>query len=162
MIGLSRWCIAHRRWVVSGWVAIAVLTTVLASAVGRQYATNFSLPGTEAQHVVDLLRSEFKSQSGDVDTIVFHSSEGSIKAPAVKGAIEPLLAKVATMPHVVSVISPYSQAGAVEVSRDGKTAFATVNYDKRANDLPDTTGKPVLPRSTPSRCPACRSPPAAR
>ena len=46
MIGLSRWCIAHRRWVVVGWLAIAISTTVIAGVVGRQYANNFSLPGT--------------------------------------------------------------------------------------------------------------------
>ncbi len=124
---------------------MAILSTVIAGAVGRQYATDFSLPGTEAQHVVDLLNSQFKSQSGDVDTIVFHNAKGSIDAPNVKAAIAPLLAKVSTMPHVVSVISPYQgAAGAVEVSKDRTTAFATVNYDKRANLLADKTGQPVL------------------
>ena len=39
---------------------------------------------------------------------------------------------------------PVRAAGAVEISSDRRTAFATVNYDKRANLLPDTTGKPVL------------------
>jgi putative drug exporter of the RND superfamily len=144
MIGLSRWCIAHRRWVVLGWVAIAVLTTALASGVGRQYANNFSLPGTEAQRVTDLLNSEFKAQSGDADTIVWHSSQGSVDAPNVRAAIEPMLARVTTMPHVVSVISPYTAAGRLQVSRDRSTAFATINYDKRANLLPNATGQPVL------------------
>jgi putative drug exporter of the RND superfamily len=144
MIGLSRWCIAHRRWVVVGWVLVAVVTTVIATAVGRQYATNFSLPGTESQHVVDLLKREFPAQSGDADTIVWHYPNGSVLAPRVRAQIEPLLAKVRRMPHVVSVVSPYTPAGVVQISRDGRTAFATVNYDKRANLLPDTTGKPVL------------------
>jgi putative drug exporter of the RND superfamily len=144
MIGLSRWCIAHRRWVIGGWIAIAIVTTVIATAVGRQYATNFSLPGTESQHVTDLLNKEFKSQSGDVDTIVFHSDKEPVTSPTVKAAIEPLLVSVSKMPHVVSVESPYGPAGAIEVSHDGHTAFATVNYDKRANALPDKTGKPVL------------------
>jgi putative drug exporter of the RND superfamily len=144
MIGLSRWCIAHRRWVVVGWIAIAVLTTALASGVGRQYANNFSLPGTEAQRVTDLLSSEFKAQSGDIDTIVFHNSQGSIDAPNVRAKIAPMLARVSTMPHVVSVISPYTAAGALQVSRDRSTAFATINYDKRANLLPNNTGQPVL------------------
>ncbi len=125
-------------------MAVAIVTTVIASAVGRQYATNFSLPGTEAQHVTNLLTSEFKSQSGDVDTIVFHSANQPVDSPEVKAAIEPLLAKVSKMPHVVSVVSPYGAAGAVEVAKDGHTAFATVNYDKRANLLPDKTGQPVL------------------
>ncbi|MGO9821114.1 MAG: MMPL family transporter, partial [Solirubrobacteraceae bacterium] len=144
MIRLSRWCITHRKWVIGGWIAIAIVTTVIASAVGRQYATNFSLPGTEAQHVTDLLNKEFKSASGDVDTIVFHSANEPVTSPAVKNAIEPLLASVSKMPHVVSVESPYGSAGAVEISHDGHTAFATINYDKRANLLADSTGKPVL------------------
>ncbi len=144
MIGLSKWCIAHRRWVVAGWVLIAIATTVVASAVGRQYATNFSLPGTEAQHVTDLLNKEFKAQSGDVDTIVWHTTSGTVASPRVRSAITPLLQRVSRMPHVVSVVSPYTPAGRVAISRDGKTAFATINYDKRANLLPDATGKPVL------------------
>ncbi|HEY5427527.1 MAG TPA: MMPL family transporter [Solirubrobacteraceae bacterium] len=145
MVGLSRWCIAHRRWVVGIWIAVAVLSTVIAGAVGRQYATDFSLPGTEAQHVVDLLNHQFKSQSGDVDTIVFHNDRGTIDAPNVKAAISPLLVTVARSPHVVRVLSPYDgAAGAVEISRDHRTAFATISYDKRANLLADTTGQPVL------------------
>ena len=98
---------------------IAVATTVIASVVGRQYATNFSLPGTEAQHVTDLLQSEFKAQSGDTDTIVFHNTRGSVNEPQVKAAIEPLLAKVKQMPHVASVVSPYGPGGKLEISRDG-------------------------------------------
>jgi RND superfamily putative drug exporter len=144
MIGLSRWCIAHRRLVVVGWVAIAVLTTAIASGVGRQYANDFSLPGTEAQRVVDLLGHEFKAQSGDVDTIVFHNGRGVFDAANVRAAIAPVLARVSQAPHVVSVLSPYSPAGALQVSRDRSTAFATINYDKRANLLPDKTGQPVL------------------
>jgi RND superfamily putative drug exporter len=144
MIAFSRWCIAHRRWVVIGWVAVAILTNVVAAGVGRHYSNNFSLPGTQAQQVNDLLQKEFTTQSGDSDTIAFHYSRGTIDSAAVKGAIAPLLRRVATMPHVVTVISPYSPTGAVEVSKDRHTAFATVLYSKRANLLPDNTGKPVL------------------
>jgi putative drug exporter of the RND superfamily len=144
MIALSRWCIAHRRWVVGGWILVAVLSTVIASAVGRQYANDFSLPGTEAQHVVDLLDTQFKAQSGDTDTIVWRTARGTVDDPQVRAAIVALLQRVSRMPHVAGVISPYSTAGAVEVSRDRRTAFATVNYDKRANLLPDKTGQPVL------------------
>ncbi len=134
----------HSRWVVVGWVAIAIITTAIATGVGRQYATNFSLPGTEAQRTLNLLQTHFPTQSGDVDTIVFTNTRGSIDAPDVRAAITHLLARVAVMPHVVSVVSPYGKAGAVEVAGDRTTAFATVNYTKRANDLPDSTGKPVL------------------
>jgi putative drug exporter of the RND superfamily len=144
MIGLTRWCMTHRRWVVLTWIGIAIAANIVASAVGRDYSTNFSLPGTQSQRVADLLTSEFAAQSGDVDTIVFSYADGSYDSPQVKAAIEPLLTKVAQDPHVVSVLSPYTADGALQVSRDRHTAFATINYDKRANLLPDDTGTPVL------------------
>ena len=144
MRALSRWCIAHRRLVLVAWVLVAIGTTVIASTVGRDYATDFSLPGTESQHVTDLLKSEFASQNGDIDQIVFHTSRGTVAAPRVRNAIEPLLRRVRTMPHVAAVTSPYTPAGRFQISKDGRTAFATVTYTKRANLLADDTGKPVL------------------
>jgi putative drug exporter of the RND superfamily len=144
MLKLTRWCITHRRRVFVGWVAIAVLTSVIASAAGRDYSTDFSLPGTQSQHALDLLQSEFKTQSGDVDTIVFHTSRGTIDSAAVRTAMDALFAQVSHDPHVVGVLSPYSPRGAVEVGHDRTTAFATVNYSTTANRLADPTGKPVL------------------
>jgi hypothetical protein len=43
--GLASWCGAHRRRVVLAWLAVAVLTTAVAGAVGRRYATDYTLPG---------------------------------------------------------------------------------------------------------------------
>jgi putative drug exporter of the RND superfamily len=137
VLKLTRWCIAHRRRVFIAWIAIAVLTTVVAGAAGRNYATNFSLPGTESQRALDLLKKEFPAQSGDVDTIVFHTANGTVDDPAVKSAMTKLLAKVKNDPHVISV-------GQIVVSQDRRTAFATVNYDKPANLVPNDAGKPVL------------------
>ena len=153
---LARWCIAHRGRVVAAWVAVAILTTFIASAVGRQYATNFTLPGTEAQRALDLLKAEFPAQSGDADTIVFHTSKGTVDSPAVRAAVSKLLAEVADDPHVVSVINPYSSRGAFEISRDGATAFATVNYDKPANQVPNAAGKPVLDQIAAVRVPGLK------
>jgi putative drug exporter of the RND superfamily len=144
LIGLVRRCIAHRRAVVAAWVAVAVIATVAAGSAGRDWATNFSLPGTESQRALDLLKREFPAQSGDVDMIVFRVSHGTIDSSAVRAAITRLLARVSTFPHVAGVISPYAARGAVQVSRDRTTAFATVNYDKQANQLPNDTGTPVL------------------
>jgi RND superfamily putative drug exporter len=126
------------------WLAIAILTTLLAGAVGRQYATNFSLPGTESQRALDLLKREFPARSGDTDTVVFRTSSGTVSSPLVRAAMTRLLAQVARDPHVVSVLSPYGPRGAVQIAPDGKTAFATVNYDNPANLVPNAAGKPIL------------------
>src|SRR5205807_2241706 len=60
------------------------------------------------------------------------------------GAVTPLLARVARMPHVATVVSPYTKRGAAQVSPDHRTAFAQIYYDKTQNLLPNSTGKPVL------------------
>jgi putative drug exporter of the RND superfamily len=144
VLKLTRWCIAHRGRVFVAWVVVAVLTTAVASAIGRNYATNFTLPGTQSQRVLDLLKKEFPAQSGDTDTIVFHTEDGTIDDPQVKAAMTKLLDQVSNDSHVVSVRSPYGADGAVQVSRDRMTAFATVNYDKPSNQVPNDAGKPVL------------------
>jgi len=144
MRSLARWCMAHRRRVVFAWVGVAIGATVLANVIGSNYVTVYSLPGTQSQQAYDRLAKEFKVQSGDIDSIVFHVSQGTIDSPAVRAAIAPLLTRVGSLPHVTGVISPYSIPGAVEVSKDRMTAFATVNFDKPANQLPNATGTPLL------------------
>jgi putative drug exporter of the RND superfamily len=144
MRGLARWCIRHRRGVVVAWIAVAVVTTVAARVVGSNYVSVFGLPGTQSQNALDLLTSEFKTQSGDSDSIVFHVANGTVKSPAVRGPVTQLLKQVAAMAHVTGVVSPYTPEGAAQVSPNGMTAFATVNYTKPANELPNDTGKPLL------------------
>jgi putative drug exporter of the RND superfamily len=144
MRALSHRCIAHRRAVIVAWVLLAIVLTVIASAVGRNYANDFSLPNTQSQHVTDLLKSEFSSENGDIDQVVFHTTRGTVQSATVRNAITPLLKQIQTMPHVASVDSPYSAQGGFEISKDQRTAFATVTYTKRANLLPNDTGKPLL------------------
>ncbi len=144
MRGVARWCIVHRRGVIVAWVAFAILGTVVAQSVGRNYVVAFSLPGTGSQRATDLLMREFPVQSGDVDTVVFHVAKGTVDSPAVRSALTPLLARVSALSHVTGVVSPYSARGALQVSPNRMTAFATVNYDRAANELASSTGRPLL------------------
>jgi putative drug exporter of the RND superfamily len=144
MLGLTRWCIRHRALVLLTWLVVAVATTAAAQAVGRHYASNFTLPGTESQRALNLLQHEFPTQSGDVDMLTFEVSSGTVFAPRVRAAMTHAISRLSTFPHVVGVVSPYSTPGAVQISPDRRTAFATINYDKRANLLPNNTGAPLL------------------
>ena len=162
MLALARWCIAHRRRVVVIWIVFAVAISVIAQAVGRDYSNNFTLPGTESQRAVNLLQKRFPSQSGDLDQIVWHTGRGTVRSAEVKAAIEPLLEKVSRMPYVTGVVSPYSSAGAAQISKDERTAFANISYAKRANLLPKSTGTELLDAVEGVRCPACRLPPEVR
>ena len=150
---LARLSIAHRRAVILTWVALLVGAGIVVSSVGTRYATDFSLPGSESQRALDMLKRDFPAQAGDSDQIVLHARAGKVTDAAVRSSVAPMLAKVAKLPHVTSVTSPYSAAGAKAVSKDGSIAFATVNFDQRANELPDAAVKRVISTAEAARSP---------
>src|SRR5215211_7274086 len=141
---VARFCVDHRRLVLIGWVVVVIAALAISSAVGTRYATNFSLPGTESHRTTDLLKRDFPAPAGDTDQIVFAAKQGKVTDPAVRARIAPMLAQVERLPHVTGVASPYGPAGARAISKDGRIAFATINFDKRANDLPKDNTKKVI------------------
>ncbi len=100
------WAARHRRLVLLGWIVVLVGSLGISHAVGTNYSTNFSLPGTESQRATDLLKQDFPAQSGDSDQIVVRAREGQITDPAVRAQVESMLKEVAALPHVVGVVSP--------------------------------------------------------
>jgi RND superfamily putative drug exporter len=138
------WAAGHRRLVVLGWIVALVGAFGASSAVGTNYGDSFSLKGTDSQRAVDLLKRNFPAQSGDSDQIVLQARSGSVTAAAVQARVTPVLQQIARLPHVSGVVSPYSTAGAQAVSRDGRIAFATVNFDQRANVVPKAAVERVI------------------
>src|SRR5258708_5868234 len=108
---VGNWSAAHRRIGVVGWIVGLIVALGLSSAVGSNYSNSFSLNGTESERAVDLLKRDFRAQSGDSDQIVFHVRAGSVAEPAVRARIVPVLEQIAHLPHVSGVVSPYSPAG---------------------------------------------------
>jgi RND superfamily putative drug exporter len=147
------WASAHRRLVALGWVVALVGAYGASVAVGTNYGNSFSLKGTDSQRAVDLLKRSFPAQSGDSDQIVFHAREGKVTAAAVQARVAPVLEQIARLPHVSGVVSPYSPGGAQAVSRDGQIAFATVNFDQRANVLPKAAIERVISVADGARSP---------
>jgi RND superfamily putative drug exporter len=135
MVNIARWTMAHRRIVVIAWIVAAVGVFAVSTSVGKKTASSFTLPGTGSQRAVNLLQSRFPSQAGDADQIVFHSRSGRLTASSDRAAIAAALARVATLPHVTGVVSPFAP-GQHAISRDGTIGFATVEFDERANALP--------------------------
>jgi RND superfamily putative drug exporter len=124
----------RRRLIAALWVALIVAAGGLASGLGSGYINNFTLPGTESQRALDLLRDRFPQQAGDTSQIVFHAKRGSLTDPTNKAAVDRVVASVAKLPAVAGTTSPYKNAAAT-ISRDGKTAYASLLFDQQAVDL---------------------------
>ena len=135
MSALARWCFRHRRAVIAAWVLVLVGLGALSQAVKSDYNNSFSLPGTDSTTAQQLLANAVPAQAGDSDTIVWQVRHGTVRDPAVMARMSQVLRKVATMPEVTAVASPYGPRGRAQISRDGRIAYATVDFAKQADNL---------------------------
>ncbi len=141
---IARWSAGHRKTVLVGWLVALVAVLGISNAVGTNYANSSSSGNTDSQRATDLLKRSFPAQSGDTDQIVIHATAGKVTDPQVRSRIVPMLAKVATLPHVTGVVSPYAKGGADQVSPDGTIAFAQVNFDQQGFDVSTADAKRVI------------------
>jgi RND superfamily putative drug exporter len=140
---LSTFCY-RRRWIVLGtWVVALVLLFAIGKAAGGSYANNFTLPSSESQRAYQLLQNRFPAQSGDTVQVVVKADAG-VNDPQVRTRFEALLSDLAKEPHVTGIQSPYGPGGQRQVSKDGTIAYATVQFNQRANSIPKSESQSFL------------------
>ena len=132
---LARWCYQHRIVVIIAWVGLLVGLGVMSQTVKTTYDNSLTLPGTGSGNAQALLQRSAPAQAGDSDQIVWHVSQGSVTDPAVEQRVSAMLAQVSHLPEVASVAGPYEPGNEVQVSPDGRTAYATLTFTDAADNL---------------------------
>jgi RND superfamily putative drug exporter len=158
---VARFATRHRWYVVFGWIALIIGVQALASAGGGSaYKDVFTLPHTETQKVLDLLKANGQaSQGGQTGTIVVDAKGGTLdpKAPpaGLLAGLHGLCADPAI--HVASVTSPWGafncsgpppeapQPGAGTghnplLSQDDKVGLITVAWQYNENAIGNFKG----------------------
>ncbi|SDO06319.1 putative drug exporter of the RND superfamily [Streptomyces sp. cf386] len=130
----------RRRWYVA-LVWAAVLAAVGLGALKAPGAADeeFSMPGIESQKAFDLMEERFPGATADGATArVVFVAPGGEKVTAVenKKAVEEAVTELGDGAQVGSVVDPFQ---AKAVSADGTTAYATVTYKVKANELTDAS-----------------------
>src|ERR1700722_6666193 len=141
---MASWCYRHRRIVVVLWLVALAGTFGATRAAGTNFSTKFQLPDTQSAQALSLLQKDFPAASGSSDQIVLHATSGTMRDPAVTARAQRMLAQVAALPHVRGVASPFTPAGAGQVSKDGTVAFATVIFDQQSQSLPKAAVQQVI------------------
>jgi RND superfamily putative drug exporter len=136
MRSIARWCVRHRLVVIGLWLMVLAGTFLGQSATGSHYAQGTTLSGTPSAAAASLLQRAVPGQSGDTEQIVFQTKSGTVNSPAVQAQIQTMLGQVSHLRYVSSVTSPYSPAGAKQISASKTVAFAQVNFTKDANNIP--------------------------
>jgi RND superfamily putative drug exporter len=140
MSRLAHWCFQHRRRVVAGWIVILVAGFGVAGAVGSSFDTNTTLPGTDSQSAYNLLAANFPAASGEGDQMVIHTvGGGGVRSSHTRDAVARALTRMAAVPGVTSVGSPYATGNSAQISADGTIAFATVTWNSPTPKTADVT-----------------------
>ncbi|MBB5789240.1 MMPL family transporter [Jiangella mangrovi] len=136
---LAAWSQRHHWLAIGLWVAVLAGVTALSQAVGDDYHDEHSLPGTQSQQLSDRLADAAPAQAGDSVQVVLQSDDG---VETQQDRIEPMLADLSMLPHVVHVSGPFDVPGAT--SADGTIAYATVTLDGTATDVPADAVREII------------------
>ncbi|MGW2347001.1 MMPL family transporter [Streptomyces sp. NPDC001661] len=136
MAALARWCVNHRLVVVLLWLTALVGTSAAAVVAGSAYSNDYEAPGTESGRATQLLDENFSGLGGDSDTVVWHIEGSTVRAADVEKTMSNTLGEIADLPGIAAVGSPYEAGSTGQVSADGHTAYATVTFEKQADDIP--------------------------
>ncbi len=117
----------HPWRIISAWMIVAGAIFMLNVSQGGQYDESFTLPGSESQRAADAIRDRFPGKTVYSSNVVFHAENG-LSGPETRAAIEKSVERLADVPHVIAVSSPYEARGPT-LSDDARTAFATVGFD---------------------------------
>ena len=148
---LGMWA-ARRKWIViAAWIALLAVLITLSRSLGSNTSNNLSLPGTDSQAAANLLADRFPPQQNGSNPLVFHTRTGKVTDADAKQAIEASYAKVKKLPHVAAAVSPFSQRGASQISKDKQTAFIPVLLDVGGDELTQELAERVLDAGNPAR-----------
>ncbi|MFJ6659328.1 MMPL family transporter [Streptomyces sp. NPDC091377] len=144
MAALARWCVRHRLVTVLLWLLAFGGVSAAAGVMGSAYSNDYEVPGTESGRATQLLQQGFPGLGGDDASVVWHTASGSVRAADVEQTMTRALDEIAGLPSVASVTGPYGDQGVGRISADGRTAYATVTLDGRADDIGDARVQAVF------------------
>ena len=113
-------------------------------------APQFTLPDTESKRGQDVIIAHFAGVgSGRGGTIVFRAEDG-VNDPTVQQTMTTLFDQVGQIPGL-TVTSPYSEAGANQISKDGQVAYATVDVPGQISQEQGNTYRKAIEKLLPNQ-----------
>jgi RND superfamily putative drug exporter len=132
---IARWCFRHRKLVLALWLVALILFLGSDIAAKTDYSSKFQIPNTQSTRALNILKANFPSASGEADQIVMEAKNGTFDAPAIAKRVNAMLSRVASVPGVEAVISPFSPEGTAQINSSKTIAFATVYWDTQSQNL---------------------------
>ncbi|MGC4907148.1 MMPL family transporter [Streptomyces cyaneofuscatus] len=139
----GEWCARHFLTVLVLWVAALAGLQVLQHAYGGDYSDDFSLPGTQSQDGLDVLKAHAPQAGGYSAQVVLHDAGKPLTS--VSDQVATAVADLEKLPDVLSAQNPLPSSGSTPppppdpntgpLSTDQKTAYITVRFSVQPSTL---------------------------
>ncbi|MFD3794233.1 MMPL family transporter [Streptomyces californicus] len=130
------WCARHFVIVLVLWAVALAGLQVLQHAYGGDYSDDFSLPGTQSQDGLDVLKAHAPQAGGYSAQVVLHDPDKPLTS--VSDQVATAVTDLQKLPDVLSAQSPLPSSGSTPppppdpntgpLSTDGRTAYITVRF----------------------------------
>ncbi|WP_405643312.1 MMPL family transporter [Streptomyces uncialis] len=141
----GRFCARHAIPVIAIWLVALAALQVLHHTYGGTYSDDFSLPDTQSQHGVDVLKAHDPAAGGYSSQIVLHDPEHPLTS--VSGEVGQTVTALQKLPDVLAaqnpLTAPPTPSGRPDVgplSTDQRTAYITIRFAVQ----PSTLGEDYL------------------
>jgi RND superfamily putative drug exporter len=135
---------ARRRLLVIGvWVVLLVGLGFASHAAGTKYSSSAEVAGSDSAAANDVMARSFSKELSDASPIVFHTDEGKVTDDKHRPVVEASLQALSQAEGVASVSNPLEE-DSTTVSRDGRTAYATVLPSSALGDLSVEDAEAIL------------------
>ncbi|WP_261992503.1 MMPL family transporter, partial [Streptomyces sp. MS191] len=144
---MGEWSARHFVIVLVAWVVALVALLALKNTFGGEYSDNYSLPGTQSQEGLDVLRAHEPAAGGYSSQVVLY--DGAKPLTDVSDQVSSAVESLQKLPHVLNATSPLPAPGTQPpspppgtpnvgpLSTDGKTGYITVRFDVQPGTLGD-------------------------
>jgi uncharacterized membrane protein YdfJ with MMPL/SSD domain len=134
------------------WLVVVLLVGAGRFTLGARTSNDIRLPGTETQKATDFLAREFPPQQNGQSPVVLYDPDGKLTDPAARRAVEATVERMAAMPDVYSVTSPFVRGGrGITLSEDGKTGLVQVLLKVNGGEVTPELAAAVMAAAAPAR-----------
>jgi putative drug exporter of the RND superfamily len=124
----------RRALVIGAWLLLLVGLVAGSHAAGTTYSSSAQVAGSDSKAANDIMGRSFSKELSDASPVVYHTDAGAITDDAHRAVVERSLKALSGQADVANVTDPFAD-GTATVSKDGKTAYATVLPSTALGDM---------------------------
>jgi RND superfamily putative drug exporter len=133
----------HRALVIGAWLVLLVGIGFASHVAGTKYSSSAEVAGSDSQAANDIMARSFTDNLSDASPIVFHTDKGKLTDAEHRRVVEASVEELSQADNVAQVSDPF-QEGSATVSKDGRTAYATVLPSTALGDLSAEEAEKIL------------------